>query len=682
MSASEFLLELLCEEIPANALPGAPASSCRAGSGRSCGRRAGRPATVASALDGAPPRWSSSPTGLPERQPDREEEVTGPPVRAAFANDGAPTPAAVGFARRGRACRWTQLRVAPGRQGRGPGRHVAAAGPADPEVLAEIMPAGSSARCTSRRRCAGARGEHTFVRPLHTLLAVFGADLHEVVPVELFGVASAADTRGPPRPRPRRASTSAGAAGSPPTRAAGAAGVVLDPDERAPGLRGAARAGWPPRWAARSAPTPSCWRSMVELVEHPGPAARRDRGALPRAAARRCWSPPCATTRSAWCWSARMAGWRPYFLAVCDRPDDPEGLVRRGNEWVAGARLADARVLLRRRTARRRSRRAGRALEKGSSSTRSSARSRDKTARGRRAGRRAGRADRRRRWPPASWRAPAELAQGRPADRRWSGEFAELQGVIGGIYARLDGEPEAVWHAVCDQYSRPGSRARCRAARTRPARGGRRPAGHAGRSVRRRRDAVRQQGPVRAPARRAGGGADLRRGAAAPATCTRRCGAPSRCAAAARRSGRGRRGVRVPGGARAPLPDDGRRREAEVADAVLAARWGVVPDDVARARALEAVRGGGRVRLARGRRSSGCATWSARAARGAVDPAASCSPRRPSAHCGRARGVRGRASTSASRARRLRRACAALAKLAAPLDALLHRRAGDLRRRG
>ncbi len=35
--------------------------------------------------------------------------------------------------------------------------------------------------------------------------------------------------------------------------------------------------------------------------------------------------------------------WRRYFLAVVDRRDDPEGLVRQGNEWVIGARLADAR---------------------------------------------------------------------------------------------------------------------------------------------------------------------------------------------------------------------------------------------------------------------------------------------------------------------------------------------------
>ena len=36
--------------------------------------------------------------GLPQRQPDREEEVKGPPAKAAF-KDGQPTKAAVGFAK-------------------------------------------------------------------------------------------------------------------------------------------------------------------------------------------------------------------------------------------------------------------------------------------------------------------------------------------------------------------------------------------------------------------------------------------------------------------------------------------------------------------------------------------------------------------------------------------------------
>src|SRR6185369_17468112 len=33
----------------------------------------------------------------------------------------------------------------------------------------------------------------------------------------------------------------------------------------------------------------------------------------------------------------------PRFLTVMDRPDDPAGRVRSGNEWVVSARLADAR---------------------------------------------------------------------------------------------------------------------------------------------------------------------------------------------------------------------------------------------------------------------------------------------------------------------------------------------------
>jgi glycyl-tRNA synthetase beta chain len=37
------------------------------------------------------------------------------------------------------------------------------------------------------------------------------------------------------------------------------------------------------------------------------------------------------------------SGLLPYFLTVMDRPDDPVGRARSGNEWVVAARLADAR---------------------------------------------------------------------------------------------------------------------------------------------------------------------------------------------------------------------------------------------------------------------------------------------------------------------------------------------------
>ncbi len=47
---------------------------------------------------GTPRRLAMVMTGLPERQPDREEEAKGPPAQAAFKN-GEPTKAAMGFAR-------------------------------------------------------------------------------------------------------------------------------------------------------------------------------------------------------------------------------------------------------------------------------------------------------------------------------------------------------------------------------------------------------------------------------------------------------------------------------------------------------------------------------------------------------------------------------------------------------
>jgi glycyl-tRNA synthetase beta chain len=38
-------------------------------------------------------------TNLPAQQPDKEEEIKGPPAQAAF-KDGKPTPAAAGFAKK------------------------------------------------------------------------------------------------------------------------------------------------------------------------------------------------------------------------------------------------------------------------------------------------------------------------------------------------------------------------------------------------------------------------------------------------------------------------------------------------------------------------------------------------------------------------------------------------------
>src|SRR3989337_327155 len=94
----ELLLEIGCEELPASWLPGLT-------------NQVGEVVVAALAAHRLPPESPaetfSTPRRLtariargPERQPDLEELVNGPPVAAAFAPGGTPTPAAVGFAAR------------------------------------------------------------------------------------------------------------------------------------------------------------------------------------------------------------------------------------------------------------------------------------------------------------------------------------------------------------------------------------------------------------------------------------------------------------------------------------------------------------------------------------------------------------------------------------------------------
>jgi glycyl-tRNA synthetase beta chain len=138
----------------------------------------------------------------------------------------------------------------------------------------------------------------------------------------------------------------------------------------------------------------------------------------------------------------------PGFLAVIDREDDPEGLIRQGNEWVIGARLADARFFFEEDRKRRMAdlvpslarldhhRRLG---SIGHKAERIGALA-EGLARRLSLG-----------LDPQTIRRAAGLVK---ADllTNMVGELPELQGVMGGHYLRLEGEPEAVWTAARDHY--------------------------------------------------------------------------------------------------------------------------------------------------------------------------------------------------------------------------------------
>jgi glycyl-tRNA synthetase beta chain len=92
---SEFLLEILAEEIPAGVLPGAREDLLARVSGAFAEARLGGTLTVHSTSR----RLILVGEGVADRQPDATLEVTGPPASRGFDADGKPTKAAEGFAK-------------------------------------------------------------------------------------------------------------------------------------------------------------------------------------------------------------------------------------------------------------------------------------------------------------------------------------------------------------------------------------------------------------------------------------------------------------------------------------------------------------------------------------------------------------------------------------------------------
>ncbi len=573
----QFLLEVLCEEIPANAL--APARQQLAE--RFAALLAG------AGIEGATVRVFStvrrlvvSLAGLPARLPDRVETVNGPPARVAFAPDGSPTQAALGFAR-GQGVEVGELRVIEGPKGAVVAVTRTVAGRPTVALLAEgVPPLLASLHFPKTMRWGG--GEYTFVRPVHRVVALFGeTSLAEAVPFELFGVASGTVTVGHRVVAPEEIDLR-GVAGLEGYLARLAeAGVVVDQEGRRARLAAAIEA-LAAEVGCQVRPDPPLVAEHVELVEYPGVV----RGVL----AERFLALPeevlvTALRHHQKCLVLERDGRvAPFFLAVADRPDDPEGHVVRGNEWVAGARLADAEFFFQQDRRRRLAEHAS-GLERlvfhqkaGSFAQKTEVIGQLGEALARRQAE--GLAEPVRR---AARLAKADLVTA------MVGEFPELQGVVGGIYARLDGEEEAVWQAIADQYRPAGLE-------------GPVPRGMVG-AILGVADRLDTLAALFAAGEVPTGSKDpfaLRRAALAVVkicaeTPLERVAVPEAAAAAvALRAASDGEVLRT-------LLDFLREREhyylvtaagvsPDVAAAVLGARWGVVADDVARAQALEGVR--------------------------------------------------------------------------------------------
>ena len=430
-----FLLELRTEEIPANALPGARRQLAQ-GLERALAEAGFDDATVT--VFSTSLRLVATIEDLPERQADRTERLTGPPARIAFDDAGAPTKAAEGFAKKAGVA-VGELETESTEKGDYLAATVVHEGRATTEILSESVPAVLAAMRFPKMMRWGI-GEHYFVRPVHGLVALFG---DEIVPMDVFGVAAGRETVGH---RVHAADAFDVASSDGLVEELAERGVLIDPDdrrrvldERAAEL--AAEAG------CRVHPDDALVAEHVELVEYPGLL----RGAI---APEYLELPPevVITTlryhQKCLILEHEDGSLAPQFLTVIDRRDDPEGLVRQGNEWVIGARLADARFFFQ---------------EDRKQTMQDWSEGLDRLEFHRILGTVAAKADR-----VGALAAVLADRLGIALDgdeiRRAAHlvktdlltnmvvEFPELQGVMGGHYLRLEGADEALWTAARDHY--------------------------------------------------------------------------------------------------------------------------------------------------------------------------------------------------------------------------------------
>ncbi len=94
----ELLIEIGVEELPAAWLPGLTRQLATRLDARLTEFRIAADAQAESFA--TPRRLTAHVSRIAERQEDRDETITGPPVSAAFGSDGQPTPAALGFAKK------------------------------------------------------------------------------------------------------------------------------------------------------------------------------------------------------------------------------------------------------------------------------------------------------------------------------------------------------------------------------------------------------------------------------------------------------------------------------------------------------------------------------------------------------------------------------------------------------
>ena len=439
-----FLLEIGCEELPHGMIAPALEHLQKELTALAQRERLGALALEPEYL-GTPRRLAVRGRGLLEHQEDRQVEVAGPRVEAAYDSSGRTTRALEGFARSQGVAIESLVRVRTSK-----GECVAARrlekGRSTSQVLALSIP-DIVARIPFGKTMRWGEGAFWFARPLQWVVCLLGS---EVVPFELAGIRSGRSSRGPRF------------AGSPAIELADAGdyvtqlerdGILADLGQRRRRIQeGVARECSRLGDGCVTEDNPELLDALTGLVEHPvAVAGSFDASFL-------TLPPPVLST--AMIHHQRFIPVRradgtpvPGYIAILNCREDPSTLatIRRGNEWVLRARLRDADFFWkedRKRTLQERIPDLERVLfEATLGSYRLKVERVAKLAESlcdeiTRNGQRV----------EASRVVRAAQISKADLTTLLVKEFPELQGVMGALYAREDGEAEEVCQAVSQQY--------------------------------------------------------------------------------------------------------------------------------------------------------------------------------------------------------------------------------------
>src|SRR6184192_1713176 len=425
----DFLLEIGCEEIPARMIDAA-SQELRERVHTLLNRERLNAKDTMTYFD-TPRRLAVLVPGILAAQADISEQITGPAVTVAF-KDGQPTPAAHAFAKKS-GMHISQLDRISTPKGDYLSARITKKGRAAREIISELLPK-EIASLYWPKNMYWRKPSERFVRPARWVVAMLD---DEVLLLEVFGIKAGNQSRGHRILADREVAIPH--AGEPYVSALRDA-KVLSRGEREQqirkGLDDATRAIPGARWREDK----NLLDTVVNLTEFPSAILGTfdpEFLALPEEVLvtvmrhhQKYFSVEDAEGKLA-----------PQFVAVMNIESDPKGFVRRGNERVLRARFNDARFFWdtdqKKKLADRREdlshvtfqAKLGTYLEK--------------------AGRMAalvkelgGDAHAVRAAELCKCDLTTELVK----------EFTELQGVVGGLYARVQGEPEPVWQAIYDHY--------------------------------------------------------------------------------------------------------------------------------------------------------------------------------------------------------------------------------------